>query len=247
MKHILLVTTAALALLGFQARPGRAQIPTIDAASIAQLLSQLQQMKQDYQVYMGIFGSLLRVVDPNSMATGIVGSQPLPGVPQISQMMVGNGNFGSLAGLASQFLQANTVYTPQSTGANDFNAAFMQRNGNTLAGVQAMVQQSITSIQSHIAGLTDVQQQLSTVKTDADVAAIQGRLQAEQANLTAQGVQAQSLQTMMAAQQQAYTLQTQQMARQSADSVVAYYGGSAPLTTPTTTAANLPTFSSTGP
>jgi hypothetical protein len=202
-------------------------------------------MKQDYQVYMGIFGSLLRVVDPNSMASGIIGSQPLPGDPQISQMMVGNGNFGSLSGLASQFLQANTVYTPQSTGANDFNAALMQRNGNTLAGVQAMVQQSINSIQTHIAGITDVQQQLSTVKTDADVAAIQGRLQAEQANLAAQGVQAQSLQTMLAAQQQAYTLQELQNQRQSADALLASVTGGTPNTT--TTAANIPTFGATGP
>lgn len=247
MKRILLATTAALALLGFQARLVYAQIPTIDAASIAQLLNQLRQMKQDYQVYMGIFGSLLRVVDPNSMAAGIIGSQPLPGVPQISQMMVGGGNFGSLTGLASQFMQANTVYTPQSTGANDFNAAFMQRNSNTLAGVQAMAQQSINSIQTHITGLTDVQQQLSTVKTDADVAAIQGRLQAEQANLSAQGVQAQSLQTMLAAQQAQYQLQIQQMTRQSADSTVAYYSGTGAAAPPTMTAATVPTFSATGP
>ena len=240
MKRILLATTAVLALLGFQARPARAQIPTIDAASITQLLNQLQQMKQDYQVYMGIFGSLLRVVDPNSMATGIIGSQPLPSVPQISQMMVGNGNFGSLAGLANQFMRANTVYTPQSTGANDFNAAFMQRNGNTLAGVQAMVQQSINSIQTHITGLTDVQQQLSTVKTEADVAAIQGRLQAEQANLTAQGVQVQSLQTMLAAQQQQYQLQELQNQRQSADALLqSVTGGGGNAAMPTTI---VPTF-----
>jgi hypothetical protein len=242
MKRILLAITVALALSGFQGGPAKAQVATIDAAAIVQLVNQLHQMQQEYQAVMGVFGSLLRVVDPNSMATGIIGSQPLPGVPQISQIMVGNSNFGSLAGLASQFLQANTIYTPPSTDANDFNAAFMQRNGNTLAGVQAMVQQSINSIQTHITGLTDIQQQLSTVKTEADVAAIQGRLQAEQANLTAQGVQAQSLQTMLVAQQQQYALQELQNQRQSADALLASVTGGT-----TTTAANIPTFGATGP
>jgi Skp family chaperone for outer membrane proteins len=148
-------------------------------------------------------------------------------VPQISQMMTGGGNFGSLSGVANQFQQANTVYMPQSIGPTDFNASYMQRQGNTLSGVQAMLQQSIGSIQTHIAGITDVQGQLSTATTAADIAAIQGRLQAEQANLAAQGAQAQSLQTMLNAQQQQYQLQQDQNQRRSADDLLQSVTGGA--------------------
>jgi type IV secretion system protein VirB5 len=247
MRRFLLAATVGICLLGLEA-PARAQIAVIDGASITQLLNQLQQLKQEYQATMGIFGSLLRAVDPNQVATNLIGSQPLPGGQQISQLLIGEGNFGSLSGLANQFLTANTVYTPLSTGSGDVNATLLQRSGNSLAGVQAMVQQSIQSIQQHILGLTQIQAQLSTVTTEADVSAVQGRLQAEQANLAAQGVQAQSLQTMLQAQQLQYQLQQQQMVRQAADSTVAYYGGApqAPAAQPQVTAATIPTFAAGG-
>jgi hypothetical protein len=239
MRRFLLATAAAAALLAVCADASHAQIVTIDPAEITQTINTLHQLQQEYQVVMGVFGSLLRAVDPNSMATALIGSQPLPGASQISGMLSGSGNFGNLSGVANQFLSANTVYTPQSTGAGDFNATYLQRNGNTLAGVQAMIQQSIQSIQTHITGLTDIQGQLSTVKTEADVSAINGRLMAEQANLSAQGVQAQSLQTMLQAQQQAYQLQELQVQRQSADALLqSVTNGTGTVAPPTTTVPN---------
>jgi primosomal protein N' len=252
MRGWLISTVAVTGLLAGVPQQSRAQgIPTIDAAEIAQTINTLHQLQQQYQAVMGIFGTLLRVVDPNSIATNIIGTQPLPGAPQISQMITGSGNFGSLGSLASQFLSANTVYTPQSTGSDDFNAAFMQRSSNTLAGVQAMAQQSMASLQQHIIGLSTVQQQLSDVQTQADVSAIQGRLQAEQANLAAQGAQAQYLGTLLAAQQQQYQLQELQSRRQSADALLASVTGSGAASgnsaAPQLSAMNLPTFSSTGP
>jgi hypothetical protein len=249
MRRLLSATAAAVVLLGAYAGPSSAQIATVDVAEITQTINTLRQLQQEYQAVMGVFGSLLRVVDPNSMAIGLIGSQPLPGASQISGLLTGSGDFGNLSGLASQFQQVNTVYTPTSTGSDDFNATFLQRNGNTLAGVQAMIQQSIQSIQTHIAGLTTIQGELSTVKTEADVSAINGRLMAEQANLSAQGVQAQSLQTMLMAQQQQYQLQQQQMVRQAADSTVAYYGGdsgAAPGQAPVTASTTVPTFNVAG-
>lgn len=247
MRRFLLATGAAAALLGVCTDASRAQIVTIDPTEITQTINTLHQLQQEYQVVMGVFGSLLRAVDPNSMATGLIGSQPLPGASQISGMVSGSGNFGNLSGVANQFLSANTVYTPQSTGAGDFNATYLQRNGNTLAGVQAMIQQSIQSIQTHITGLTDIQGQLSTVKTEADVSAINGRLMAEQANLSAQGVQAQSLQTMLQAQQQAYQLQELQKQRQSADALLqSVTGGGSGGGASAQTTTNIPTFTAGG-
>ena len=237
-------TVSMVALVAFSTVPARAQVVTISPAELMRMAEQLAQMKQEYQGVLGIFGSLTRSINPNSMATNLIGSNPLPGVPQVSQMMVGGGNFGSLGGAARQFLSANTVYTPQSTGPDDFNAAYMQRIGNTLSGVQAMAQQSMSSIASHITGLTEVQGQLSSVTTEADMSAIKGRLQAEQANLAAQGTQAQSLQTMLVAQHQQYELQQMQIQRQSADALLASATGGGGVG-PQTTALNVPTF--TGP
>jgi hypothetical protein len=240
-----LLSAVAVAALTLTALPARAQVRVVDDTSIMQLVRQFQQMQQDYEVYKGIFGSLLRAVDPNSIAQNLIGSQPLPGVGQIGQLVTGGSNFGNLAGIAGQFLRSNTAYTPQSTGSDDFNAAYLERRGNSLSSIQAMAQQSLQSIETHIAGLVDIQDQLSSVQSVGDLDAIKGRLQAEQANLAAQGAQAQSLQTMLIAQEQQFALQQDQMRRQAADSEVAYYsgGGSADTTTPTLTAANIPTFS----
>jgi hypothetical protein len=246
MKRWLLATTAGIVLLGVHVMPVRADVVVVDPTSIQQLISQLQQMKQEYTATMGIFGSLISTLNPNSIATNLIGSQPLPGAASISQLAVGGGNFGALSGLANQFLQANTAYAPQSTGSNDYNASLMQRNGNTLASVLAMAQQSISSIQTHIAGLTEIQAELTTQQSQANVSAIQARLQAEQANLSAQNVQAQSLQTMLAAQQQAYELQQTQVQRQAADQFRAYVNGGTGPAMPINTAANIPTFNSVG-
>jgi Type IV secretion system proteins len=248
MRSLVLATVAAVASLSTYSAPSSAQIVTIDPAEITQTINTLHQLQQEYQAVMGVFGSLLRAVDPNSIATSLIGSQPLPGALQISGMLSGSGNFGNLSEVANQFLSANTAYTPRSTGADDFNASFLQRNSNTLAGVQAMIQQSIQSIQTHIAGLIDIQGELSTVKTEADVSAINGRLTAEQANLSAQGVQAQSLQTMLQAQQAQYQLQEMQKRRQSADALLQSVTGGVPgsgASTPTTTT-TVPTFTAGG-
>lgn len=253
MKRFLLVSTVSLALWS----PAQAQIPTIDSAAIVQLVAQIEKMKQQYTATMGIFGTLMRGIDPNSMASNLIGQQPLPGVGQIGQIMGGSGNFGSLSGLASQFLRNNTVYTPPSIGGTDFNADYMMRNGNTLAGTQAMAQQSIEAMQAHISGLTQIQEELSTpgVKTSADIEAIQARLQAEQANIAAQNTQVASLGILAQTQERAYFQQRLQFQRQAADSALAYYQGtgaetpptSGPLGSPIALNNPVPTFNSTGP
>jgi hypothetical protein len=244
MRRLLAGSVAGASLLAFLAVPARAQYPVIDVAALGQLYNQLNQMQRNYQVYMQIYGSLIRMVDPNSLRQDLMGSQPMPSAPNIGQILQGTGNFGSMGGTAGQYLSANTVYIPPSTGAGDFNAALIQRNANSLAGLVAMAETSINSIQSHIAGLATIQAQLSTVTNQTDLAAIQGRLQAEQANISAQGVQAQSVSAMMEAQRQQYELQQMQQQRKSADDLMASVStGTAGIQAPQLTASNLPTFS----
>lgn len=220
-KSSLLVSTAVAAVCVHTA-PSRAQVVVSDPPALVQLVDQLNQLQEAYKVYMGIFGSLVRDLDPNTYAQQLLAAiNPMPGSANIAQMLTGSGGFGGLTGIANQFQQSNTFYMPQSLGAGDFNATMLQRSGNTLAGVQAMAQTSLASLESHIQGLAQIQQQLSVATSQSDLTAINGRLQAEQANLTAQAVQAQSINTMMAAQQQQYLQMELQKQRQDADALAA--------------------------
>lgn len=226
MKRWILAGTAAIGCLSLSPIGAQAEIQVIDLSAIARLMSQLDQMKQTYKVDLGIFGSLLRTVDPNSVASGLLSqANPMPGAGQIQSMITGSGSFGGLSALANQFSSANTYYRPESTGPDDFSANLLTRSGNTLSGVQAMAQQSVASIENHISGLSQIQSELSSgqVKTDADIAAIQARLDAEQANLTAQDAQAQSIRTLLEAQKQQYDLQQAEAQRKSADDLLARY------------------------
>jgi hypothetical protein len=220
-----LIAGAAAAMLCGQAH---AQVVTISPAELTKLASELDQMKQEYTATLGIFGSLVRQLDPNTYAQQLLAAaNPMPQVGQITQAISGftGTGTGGLAGMAGQFLRSNTYYMPQSTGAGDFNASMLQRQVSTLSNAQALAQQSMSSIQTHISGISDIQAQLSTATSQADLAAINGRLQAEQANLAAQGVQAQALNTLVQAQQAQYQQMAAQKARQDADAYAASLPG----------------------
>ena len=165
-------------------------------------------------------------------------------------MVTGSGSFGATDRYGQPIPEANTFYTPQSTGPDDYQRevpAAQRQHAGWRAGDG---QQSIRRSRRHITGMTDIQQQLSSVvRTEADVSAIQGRLKAEQANLAAQGVQAQYLQTMLVAQKQPYELQQMQNQRQSADALLASVTGvdGSANTAGQQMTMNVPTFSTTGP
>jgi hypothetical protein len=243
--RLLIAGAAAAAMLCGRAQ---AQVVTISPAELVQLGNQLTQLKQEYTATLGIFGSLVRQLDPNTYAQQLLAAaNPMPEVGQITQMVsgfTGTGG-GGLAGMAGQFLRNNTYYMPQSTGAGDFNALALQRQASTLSNAQALAQQALSSLQTHIAGISDIQEQLSSATSQADLAAINGRLQAEQANLAAQGVQAQALNALVQAQQQQYQQMAMQRLRQEADDLAISVGGTAAtggLPTPPAPAQQIPTF-----
>jgi hypothetical protein len=241
----LLIAGAAAAMLCARAH---AQVVTISPAELTKLASQLDQMKQEYTATLGVFGSLVRQLDPNTIAQQLLASaNPMPQVGQITQAISGftGTGTGGLAGMAGQFLRNNTYYMPQSTGAGDFNALTLQQQASTLSNAQALAQQALTSLQTHISGISDIQAQLSTATSQADLAAINGRLQAEQANLAAQGVQAQALNALVQAQQAQYQQMAMQRLRQEADDLATSVGGTAAtsgLPTPPAPAQQIPTF-----
>jgi type IV secretion system protein VirB5 len=231
MRSALLHSLVAVALL-FSHSHVYAQVPVVDLRAIVQdaqeFSQQIGQLEKQYTEMVGIYTNLLRQLDPNSIAQQLMGAaNPMPQVGQVTSMITGSGNFGSLTGLANQFLNSDTYYKPQSAGNNDFIAGLLNRNVNTLAGLQSMAQQSLTSLQTHMAVIQQIQQELSAATTQADVAGLQGRLQAEQANLQAQQVQAQSIAALAQAQNLAYDSMREQKQRQDADELLNKAGGNA--------------------
>jgi len=188
------------------------------ATQVQDFAQQIQQMEQDYRMFTGIFQQLQRMVDPNNIATELFGEQnPLPAVGQITSMLQGGVSVGSLGRIAQQFLTADTIYRPSGT---DFNATELNNSAASLANVQALATQSLQSIQNHITGLDQLRNQLSSVSSEADLSAIRGRIEAEEADLQAQGVQAQALQTAMLTQQQVEQQEQAQKVRQDDDELL---------------------------
>jgi hypothetical protein len=132
-------------------------------------------------------------------------------------MLQGGMSIGQLGSIAQRFLNADTIYRPSGT---DFNATQLNNSAMSLANVQALADQSLESIQNHIDGLQQLRGELSNVSSDADLSAIRGRIEAEQADLQAQGVQAQELQTAMLAQQQIREQQQAEKVRQDDDELL---------------------------
>jgi type IV secretion system protein VirB5 len=188
------------------------------ATQVQDFAQQIQQMEQDYRMFTGIFQQLQRMVDPNNIATELFDEQnPLPEVGQITSMLQGGVGVGNLGRIAQQFLNADTIYRP---GGADFNATQLNNSAASLANVQALATQSLQSIQNHITGLDQLRGQLGSVSSEADLSAIRGRIEAEEADLQAQGVQAQALQTAMLTQQQVEQQEQAQKVRQDDDELL---------------------------
>jgi Type IV secretion system proteins len=249
MRKILLATVAVIG----PAWHAQAQVIVEDPKSILQQIQnftkQIHQMQQDFQVYTGIYTNLLSAINPNAIASELMSvANPMPGAGQIAGLITGGSggmNLGSITSMISLFSRANTNYLPTSTGAGDFTATLLGRQSTTLSNVQGLAQQSLTSIQSHITALNDIQSALTTAKTEADLTGVSGRLTAEQANLTAQGVQIAAISAMAQTQQQQYEAQVMQQQRRDADELMQSVGGStvdAPAGTPVSASAVPDTF-----
>lgn len=188
------------------------------ATQVQDFAQQIQQMEEDYRMFTGIFQQLHRMVDPNNIATELFGEQnPSPEVGQVTSMLQDGVSIGSLGRIAQQFLNSDTIYRPSGT---DFTATQLNNSAMSLANVQALADHSMQSIQNHITGLDQLRDQLSSVSSEADLSAIRGRIEAEQADLQAQGVQAQALQTAMLTQQQVEQQEQAQKLRQDDDELL---------------------------
>ncbi len=218
---------ASLAL----AQPVRAQVPVIDGASLAQLVQQLGEAKQQYQELVDTYNqlkqtsqALAQLTNVNTLAPQL--EQPLmrdsmPDTTMLPGLLDGlsppselGGNLGSLA---QQYLHQNSVYQPQ---GQDFQARQMTTEANSIAGVEAVATQNLQSLQAREADLPQIQDALNRASTIQQVASIQARLAAEQDFVQAQTAQAANLQVLAAEQVQARHEAQDEAERQSEEQAV---------------------------
>lgn len=226
MRRMILASVAALAIVTAGTGPASAQIGThvIDLRAIAQAKLQLDQLRQQYaqlqQTYAAIahlpqnelrqLGQELNVDQfRNPLGTSSV---------DVGAIMSGSGlGSGSLGTAAQGYLNQNRVYSPS---GQDFRAQQMNRNANSIAGVQAMASQLYQSAATHLTALQGLEGQLASAKDSKEVADIQARIGMEQAAFQAQSVQAQSLAMWQQAQERNENQQRDELRRQQIDGLI---------------------------
>lgn len=230
MKKWLLASVCLLALMGAP----RADVPVIDAGHIAldvkNAAIQLAQMKKDYEVAIGTFSQLVRGVNPMALAGKLLGGESTLGsvgsmagsvmgigrdTMGVVNMVRGIGMTGfNMNAMMGSILNQNTYYSPP---GNDFQANWIRQQGTTLASYQTLALRSLQDAQDRLTGIDEIQAELGNVSSQADLVAIQGRIQGEAGKVQAMQLQMASLSAVMTAQQQSYDLQQMQANRKSAD------------------------------
>ena len=228
MKSFLLAAAIAACLT---AGPGaRAQMPVYDAANFAntlqavataanqltQLNAQLQQMRQQYQMFTnpsnvaGMFSEL----NTPSLQNPMPPAGSLPG--QIA---------GATATLSSQgqaFYKLNHVFTATGT---DPQAGLLNRSAISTANIMGMAAANLASIEQRQANLNAMQAELQGATDIKQVTAINGRIAIESNAIQGQQAQAANLATMAAAQTQTDQQAALQSTRQGHEQAAAMFTG----------------------
>ena len=240
MRKLLLAGTAAAGLCA--AAAAHAQMPVVDAASIAQLVKQLgiqtqqlttlenqlttlantyNQLVQTYNRTVQIYTSLAHLTNVNQIAP-LLGSAGLRNTLPASSLLPASITGasapsvlgGTWGGTAQTFLNYNQVYLPQ---AQDFQAQQLQKNANYVASVQAIAQQNLQALEQRAQQLPSIQSQIDSAGDVKAVEAVIARLVGENAFVTGQAAQAQNLLILAQAQQRALEQAQQQKSRQDID------------------------------
>ncbi|MBY0331607.1 MAG: type IV secretion system protein [Acetobacteraceae bacterium] len=229
---------AALAFLAAVPLPARAQwtvvCPTCRqeltdnlawAQQAADMVRQLQQMKQQYDQLVMTYQAITRVTDLGSAvaALNMLGIRnPLPINPYAAQgLLNGTGGAGgmlnSLSGLYTGTLNGNTVYAPRD---DTWTTRQIVANGGGLAGAQALALQLYQSAGERVAGLAELQARIDGAPDPSEREALIARLGVEQAYIQNQQVQAQNIQTYLIAQTQVREQQREERLQQSIDEIL---------------------------
>ena len=229
MKKALLAAAAVVACMTFG--PGaHAQMAVFDAGNfantlrevqtaasqLAQLNAQLQQMRQQYQMFTSpsnITGMLPALNAPSLQ-------NPMPAASSMPGQIVGSAN--SLSSLGQTFYQLNHVFTATGT---DPQANLLNRSSISTANIQGIAAANLASIEQRQASLNDMQTELQNATDIKQVNAINGRIAIESNAIQGQQAQAQNLGALASAQAQADQQAALQSIRQGHEQAAALFTG----------------------
>ena len=229
MKKALLAAAAVVACMTFG--PGaHAQMAVFDAGNfantlrevqtaasqLAQLNAQLQQMRQQYQMFTSpsnITGMLPALNAPSLQ-------NPMPAASSMPGQVVGSAN--SLSSLGQTFYQLNHVFTATGT---DPQANLLNRSSISTANIQGIAAANLASIEQRQASLNDMQTELQNATDIKQVNAINGRIAIESNAIQGQQAQAQNLGALASAQAQADQQAALQSIRQGHEQAAAMFTG----------------------
>jgi len=229
MKKALLTAAAVVACITFG--PGaHAQMAVFDASNFAntlrevqtaanqltQLNAQLQQMRQQYQMFTNpsnITG-MLPALNAPSLQNSMPAASSMPG------QVVGSAN--ALSSLGQTFYKLNHVFTATGT---DPQANLLNRSSISTANIQGIAAANLASIEQRQANLNAMQTELQNATDIKQVEAINGRIAIESNAIQGQQAQAQNLAALASAQAQADQQAALQSIRQGHEQAAAMFTG----------------------
>lgn len=227
MKKALLTAAAVVACMTFG--PGaHAQMAVFDASNFAntlrevqtaanqltQLNAQLQQMRQQYQMFTNpsnITG-MLPALNAPSLQNSMPAASSMPG------QVVGSAN--ALSSLGQTFYKLNHVFTATGT---DPQANLLNRSSISTANIQGIAAANLASIEQRQGNLNEMQTELENATDIKQVTAINGRIAIESNAIQGQQAQAQNLAALASAQAQADQQAALQSIRQGHEQAAAMF------------------------
>ena len=213
MKRALLAGVVSLALVA----PARAQLAVVDKLANAQLLEQaahalasLRQLELQYQQLQTTYAALSHPSSVLGLANRLGSTARGLGMTEMGSAFSGA---GSVAGSA-QRLANMRAFT--STGS-DWSAQEMTRKAQRLANIQTVAQQQMEQAAERIEGLAELMAEIDGQPDVQASAALQNRIQAEHAFLSAQRQQLAQLEAVARTEEQADLLRVEEKNRESAE------------------------------
>ena len=186
------------------------------ANQLTQLNAQLQQMRQQYQMFTNPsnIAGMLPALNAPSLQNSMPAASSIPG--QIA------GASTTLSSQGQTFFNLNHVWTATGT---DPQAGLLNRSSISTANIQGMAAANLASIEQRQANLNAMQTELQNAPDIKQVTAINGRIAIESNAIQGQQAQAANLAAMASAQTQTDQQAALQSIRQGHEQAAAMFTG----------------------
>jgi hypothetical protein len=217
-RHLLFAAAAAIGLLAMPGEPAHADLPVIDATSIADLLKQIgiqgEQLTQLVNVYnetiqvygmaTNIWGAVEKLVGADQWAGALQTStnrNPLPFPAADHPGWVGGFNDPSGLPFGAEYVKQNTVGSDPSVYQDgSFTGKELLKSIRSLSSMQAVASNHLVQIETRINALGELFGHLASIGKLQETDSLSARFHSELNYATTQQVQAQ--QVLVAAQMQ---------------------------------------------